>query len=168
MAGITLGCLCSRSRPVTSTALSGPGQLRQQPCRWAACLRARGARGRSAAPSLQLRLRAGAGTGASASVTPAPRWTRLGVSACRDPAPSRRHHPPQSPWHPRRGPAGAPCRHSEGQGVPVCLPEARGQMTPLTKPPFKGHRSVACRSPIIETAFQNPHYHETAEVGPKS
>ena len=114
--------MCSRSRPVTSTALSGPGQLRQQPCRWAACLRARGARGRSAAPSLQLRLRAGAGTGASASVTPVPRWTRLGVSACRDPAPSRQHHPPQSPWHPRRGPAGAPCRHSEGQGVPVCLP----------------------------------------------
>ena len=40
--------MCSRSRPVTSTALS-----------LAACLSARGARGHNAAPSLQLRLRAG-------------------------------------------------------------------------------------------------------------
>jgi hypothetical protein len=74
---------------------------------------------------------------------------------------------PQRPWHPSRRPAGAPLAGALKVMVCQCACLSEGEMTPLTKPPFKGHRSRAV-VPSLKLLSQNTHNHETAEVGPKS
>ena len=83
-------------------------------------------RGLSAAPSLQLRLRAGAGhwcqchTSTEHEMDPHTPWKSSSMQRSRSIFTKARGI--RAAGRPR-----PPCRRSEGQGVPVCLPQTRGK-----------------------------------------